>query len=91
LKKLTRSTTGYAPELDLHALTVNEAIPRLDDFLCEAYSAGWEQVRIIHGKGTGVLKLETSRYLAHHSLVRRCNEADRFHGGSGATEVWFKS
>jgi DNA-nicking Smr family endonuclease len=91
MKKSTRSVSGYTPELDLHALTVDEAIPRLDDFLCEACSAGWQQVRIVHGKGTGVLKLETNRYLARHSLVRRSNEADRFHGGSGATEVWLKS
>jgi DNA mismatch repair protein MutS2 len=91
MKKSTVSLSGYSPELDLHALTVEQAISRLDDFLYEAYAAGWGQVRIIHGKGTGVLKLETRRYLAHHSLVRRCNDADSFHGGSGATEVWLTS
>lgn len=74
-------------EIDLHRLTVEEALSRLDEFLYNAYQAGLYQVRIIHGKGTGILRREIGRYLKTHPLVKSHNPADRFHGGTGATEV----
>jgi DNA mismatch repair protein MutS2 len=74
-------------ELDLHARTVEEAIPLVEAFLNDAYLRGWQKVRIVHGKGTGTLKLEVDRFLARNSLVAARRPADRFHGGSGATDV----
>jgi DNA mismatch repair protein MutS2 len=76
-----------AAELDLHARTVEEAIPLVEEFLHDAYARGWGRVRIVHGKGTGTLRLEVDRYLSRNSLVARHSPADRFHGGSGATDV----
>ncbi|AKG54129.1 recombination inhibitory protein MutS2 [Dehalogenimonas sp. WBC-2] len=78
---------GIAPELDLHALTVLEALPKLDEFLHSSFQRGYYRVRIIHGKGTGVLKMEVGRYLTDHPLVRSYRFADTWHGGSGVTEV----
>ena len=75
------------PELDLHALTVMEALSRLDEFLHDAFQAGHYRVRGNHGKGTGVLKLEVSRYLSGHPLVLAFRAADMWHGGDGVTEV----
>jgi DNA-nicking Smr family endonuclease len=74
-------------ELDLHRLTVEEAIPRIDEFLNDIYNAGLHYARIVHGKGTGVLRQEVSRYLATHPLVKSYHPADRYSGGIGATEV----
>jgi DNA mismatch repair protein MutS2 len=74
-------------ELDLHRLTVDEALPRIDDFLNDTYNAGLHFVRIIHGKGSGVLRQEVSRYLSTHPLVKSYHSADRYGGGIGATEV----
>jgi DNA mismatch repair protein MutS2 len=76
--------------LDLHSLTVGEAIPKVDDFLNEMYCSGIHFCYIIHGKGTGVLKQEVSRYLSNHPLVKSYQQADRFSGGYGATEVTLK-
>ena len=39
------------PELDLHAMTVDEAIPLVQEYLDEAFMAGLKEVRIVHGKG----------------------------------------
>ena len=77
-------------ELDLHRLTVEEAIPKIDDFLRDMYQAGIHHALIIHGKGTGVLRQEVSRYLSSHPLVKSYCPADRYHGGIGATEVELK-
>ena len=74
-------------ELDLHRLTVEEAIPRIDDFLNDIYCSGLHFARIINGKGSGVLRQEVSRYLAGHPLVKSYHPADRYGGGIGATEV----
>jgi len=74
-------------ELDLHAHTVEEAIVKLDVFLYESYRRRLDRVRVIHGKGTGTLKLEVRRYLSRHSLVISYADADRWHGGEGATDV----
>lgn len=74
-------------EIDLHRLTVEEAIPKLDDFLHAAFQVGLYQVRVVHGKGSGVLRQEVGRYLSKHPLVRSHRLADRYHGGIGATQV----
>ena len=74
-------------ELDLHRLTVDEALPKLDEFLHAAYQAGLYRVLIVHGKGTGILRREVGRSLANHPLVRSHGPADCHHGGTGATQV----
>ncbi len=75
------------PELDLHRLTVDEAIPKIDVFLHDTYRAGLHYVRIVHGKGTGTLRQEVNRYLSSHPLVKSFHLADRYGGSAGATEV----
>jgi DNA mismatch repair protein MutS2 len=74
-------------ELDLHGLTVDEAIPRLDDFLYKSYRSGLRRVWVVHGKGTGTLRIEIRRHLARHTLVRSCSPAQSQQGGAGATQV----
>jgi len=74
-------------ELDLHGLTIDEAIPLVDTFLYKSSKAGLHRVWIIHGRGTGVLRQAVRRYLTHHPLVRVCSTADRNRGGIGATQV----
>ena len=73
--------------LDLHGNLVEEALPKIDDFLYAAYTAGLDRVWIIHGKGTGALKLEVRRFVSKHSLVRSFYSADKYHGGEGSTQV----
>jgi DNA mismatch repair protein MutS2 len=74
-------------EIDLHRLTVEEAVPKIDEFLYKAYKAGHYRVWVIHGKGTGVLRQEMRRYLSRHPLVRAQRSADPQRGGAGATQV----
>ena len=74
-------------EVDLHCLTVAEALPKLDQFLHTAFQAGLYRVWVVHGKGTGVLRQEVGRYLSAHPLVKSYGPADRYHGGIGVTQV----
>lgn len=76
-----------AEELDLHGMAVDEAIPRVEEFVYAAFMARLPRVWVIHGKGTGALRAAVRRYLSGHRLVNSCRPADDAHGGMGATEV----
>lgn len=73
------------PEVMLRRMTVDEALDKLDRFLNDSYLAGVDSVRVIHGKGTGTLRLEVRRELARHPLVRRFHPAEPAEGGTGVT------
>ncbi len=74
-------------QIDLHGLTVEEAIPLVDRFLERAYRARLPRVWVVHGRGTGTLRSEIVTYLSRHRLVSRCARADRDRGGTGSTQV----
>jgi DNA mismatch repair protein MutS2 len=72
-------------ELSLRGLRAEEAIERLEKYLDDAYLAGLPKVRIIHGKGTGVLRRVVREVLSSHPLVATYREGDRYEGGDGVT------
>ena len=78
------------PELDLRGMAADEAIILLDNFLDSAYMGNLPTARIIHGKGTGVLRA------AVHDELRRCKYVKSFRlgvygeGESGVTVVTLK-
>ncbi len=76
-------------ELRLRHLTVDEALPKLDLFLHDTYSAGMTRVKIIHGKGTGMLRETVRRVLGKHPLVKAYRAGDKWEGGEGVTIAEF--
>jgi DNA mismatch repair protein MutS2 len=74
-------------ELNLLGRTTEEMLPRLEKYLNNAYLAGLHQVRIIHGKGTGVLRRAVRDFVEDHPLVASHRPGDRYEGGEGATVV----
>ena len=74
-------------ELDLHGLTIDEAIPEVDKFLYKSFQEHIRCIWIVHGKGSGILRDAIRRYVSKHTLVKTCLTADRSHGGNGATQV----
>ncbi|NOZ06775.1 MAG: endonuclease MutS2 [Chloroflexi bacterium] len=83
--QMTRVSPGV--ELDLRGSTVEEALPLLDKYLDDAFLADLPAVRIIHGKGTGVLRKATREKLSSHPLVVDFRPGDRHEGGDGVTVV----
>lgn len=75
------------PELDLHRLTVDEALPKLEQFLYEAYCAGVTAVRVNHGKGTGMLRASVRAWLPGQDSVRSFRPGMPWEGGDGVTIV----
>lgn len=85
-----RKAMQVGPEIMIRALRVEEAQVLLDRYLDDAYAAGLREARIIHGKGTGVLRRFVREYLSGHPLVASHRTADEAEGGAGATVVVFK-
>ena len=77
-------------ELNLIGKTTDEAVDLTDKFLDQAFLNGLNEVRIIHGHGTGALRRVISEMLADHPHVAHFAPALQDHGGSGATIVELK-
>ena len=74
-------------ELRLRRLTVDEAVSLLEQYLYDAYMAGLPSVRVVHGKGTGKLRLAVHRRLANHPLVKAYRLGHPGEGAYGVTVV----
>jgi DNA mismatch repair protein MutS2 len=74
-------------ELKVIGLSADDALDRVDKFLDQAFFAGMETVRIIHGHGKGILRNAIAELLAHHPQVERFSLAPPEKGGGGATVV----
>jgi DNA mismatch repair protein MutS2 len=72
-------------ELDLRGLTAAECLERLDLYLDRALLAGLHRVRLIHGKGQGILRREVQRFLESHPGVSRFRDGEPGEGGWGVT------
>jgi len=74
-------------ELDLHRLTVEEALPKLDDFLYNAFTSGFSTVCINHGRGSGTLRQVVQRELKKNTMVKSFRSGGHGEGGIGVTIV----
>ncbi|PVV85117.1 endonuclease MutS2 [Dehalogenimonas alkenigignens] len=77
-------------ELDLRGRRAEHVSPMLDEFLDDAASASLQEVRVIHGHGTGVLRSIVRELAARHPLVASLSAAPRDQGGDGATMLRLK-
>jgi len=81
-----RSHTLEAP-LDLRGLRADEVRPLLERELDEAFTAGVQYLRIVHGHGTGVIRRIVREFLESQPYVSSYEPASPTQGGDGATLV----
>jgi DNA mismatch repair protein MutS2 len=79
-----------AAELKVIGLSADEALDRVDKFIDQAFLAGIESLRIIHGHGKGILRKAIAEMLSDHPQVERFQQAPPEKGGGGATIVELK-
>lgn len=89
-RETIQESAAVSAELDFRGQRVEEALEILDKYLDSAYLAGIPRVRLIHGKGTGVLRDVVQKYLAKHPFVASYRLGAYNEGGSGVTVVQFK-
>ena len=81
---------GMLSELKVIGMTVDEAIDRVSRFLDDTMVTDVQQVRIVHGHGTGALRKGLQAFLKTHPLVEKHYPAPDNQGGGGATIVELK-
>lgn len=77
-------------EIDLRGKTFEESRDLVDKYLDDAFLAGLKTVRLIHGKGTGLLRKKIREYLKRHKNVKSFEDAPFNEGGDGVTCVNLK-
>ena len=81
---------GVSMEIKLLGMTVDDALIELDKYLDDACMAHLEKVRIVHGKGTGVLRNAVRQKLHRDKRVKKSYEAEYGDGDSGVTYAELK-
>ena len=78
---------NFSPELDIRGQRLNDALDIVTHYIDDAIMLGIGEVRIIHGKGTGVLHQEIQKYLRTIPGISKVSDEDVRIGGSGVTIV----
>lgn len=81
---------GVSTEIKLLGMTVDDALLELDKYLDDACMAHLEKVRIVHGKGTGVLRNAVRQKLKRDKRVKKSYEAEYGDGDAGVTYAELK-
>ncbi len=92
-KPKTRNVTGLksraersaVTEIDMRGMASDEAILELDSFIDNAVLSGIDTIRIIHGKGTGVLRKNVQAHLRHHKNIQSFRLGTFGEGENGVT------
>ncbi|MCD6346048.1 MAG: Smr/MutS family protein, partial [Bacteroidales bacterium] len=84
---LERRRLEFSPNLDVRGLRADEAIERTQAFVDEAIMLGEMDLRILHGKGNGVLRQVIRQYLTTVDVVSKFQDEDIRLGGTGITLV----
>lgn len=84
---LSERKLNFKPSIDIRGERLNEALEIVSRFIDDALMVGMPEVKILHGKGNGILKEEIRKYLRTIPGVESCKDEDIQYGGSGITVV----
>ncbi|HIU64034.1 MAG TPA: endonuclease MutS2 [Candidatus Avacidaminococcus intestinavium] len=84
-KLFVKKSEEITNEVDVRGKTVEEAIPIIEKFIDDGLLSGMTKLRIIHGKGTGMLRAGLNKYFTGHRNIKAIELAPPEEGGSGAT------
>ncbi len=86
---ITERKLNFSPELDVRGERLNDAIDKVTRYIDDAIMLGIPSVRIIHGKGTGVLREEIQKMLRTMPGIEKVADEHIQFGGTGVTIVTF--
>jgi DNA-nicking Smr family endonuclease len=76
--------------IDLHTFDPRDVPSVVESYIEAAWEKGFEEVRVIHGRGKGIQRARVREVLAADPRVRAFGDAPGTRGGWGATLVWLK-
>ncbi|SJZ84798.1 DNA mismatch repair protein MutS2 [Cetobacterium ceti] len=86
----THKKTPVKSEVDLRGKLVDEAIHELETYMDRALMSGYNEIYVIHGKGTGALRTGILDYLKTSRYVKTFRAGSFNEGGIGCTVVTLK-
>ena len=87
---LTESFSTFNTELDLRGMRGDEALFEIEKYLDRAVMLGLSGLKIIHGKGDGILRKLIREYLRKYPQVSHIEDEHADRGGDGITFVYLK-
>lgn len=84
---LSERKLNFKPSIDIRGERLGEALETVSRFIDDALMVGVGEVKILHGKGNGILKEEIRKFLKTVPGVESCKDEDIRYGGSGITIV----
>ena len=87
---LTERKLNFSTELDVRGARLNDAVETVTRYIDDAIMLNVSSVRIIHGKGTGVLRDELQKLIRTMPGVASAKDEHIQFGGSGVTVVTFE-
>lgn len=93
IKKVRSASTGsvadFNPEIDVRGMRTEDALHKIEQVLDRALMIGYPSLKIIHGKGDGILRRFIRDYLRKYSHVSRFEDEHPDRGGDGITYAYF--
>ena len=83
----TEKMANFSSTLDIRGKRAEEALPLVDKFIDDAILAGAQEVKILHGKGSGILKQMVRNHLKGYRQVHHMEDEHVERGGAGITVV----
>ena len=84
---ISQRKLNFKSEIDIRGKRGEEAVEIVRNFVDDATVVGVSNLRILHGKGNGILKSLVREYLNSLDVVRSCKDEHVERGGSGITVV----
>ncbi|MFT5725486.1 MAG: DNA mismatch repair protein MutS2 [Bacteroidia bacterium] len=77
----------FSMEMDVRGMRANEALKEIERWIDDAMIIGANNLRLIHGKGDGILKKIIRDYYHNKSYVKRISYEDVRMGGEGVSLI----
>jgi DNA mismatch repair protein MutS2 len=74
-------------EIDLRGKIAEDALIELEQYLDHALNSEWHEIRIIHGKGTGVLRSNVHAFLKRNKKIKSYRLGNYGEGDTGVTII----
>lgn len=84
---ISQRKLNFKSEIDVRGKRGDEALDVVRNFVDDATVVGVSELRILHGKGNGILKNLIREYLIALDVVKTCKDEHLERGGSGITVV----
>jgi DNA mismatch repair protein MutS2 len=86
----TSDISSFNPEIDVRGMRTEDALQAIERLFDRALMMGFGNLKILHGKGDGILRKMIRQYLKKYDQVDRMEDEHADRGGDGITYVYFK-